>query len=93
MRGRGIGFPLPGSEQVLHAGIGPGDLLILYTDGLTESRRDPIEGERRLIETARRHASRQLAEIPGSLAADTRSVVLHSDDTLALAIRITGSGA
>ncbi|MGW0548838.1 PP2C family protein-serine/threonine phosphatase [Streptomyces altiplanensis] len=93
VKGRGIGFPLPGSEQVLHADIGPGDLLILYTDGLTESRRDPIEGERRLVETARRHASRPLAEIPGSLAADMRSVVLHSDDTLALVIRITGSGA
>jgi hypothetical protein len=52
-KGRGIGFPLPGSERVLHADIGPGDLLILYTDGLTESRKDPVEGERRLIDAAR----------------------------------------
>ncbi|MET9514726.1 PP2C family protein-serine/threonine phosphatase [Streptomyces sp. NPDC002994] len=88
-RGRGIGFPLPGSEKVLHAGIEPGDLLILYTDGLTESRRDPCEGEIRLIEASRRHAARPLAEIPSSIAADMHAVVLHADDTLALAIRIT----
>ncbi|MFD5097456.1 PP2C family protein-serine/threonine phosphatase [Streptomyces albidochromogenes] len=92
VEGRGIGFPLPGSEQVLHADIGPGDLLILYTDGLTESRRDPIEGEERLIEAARRYADSPLAGIPSSLAADMRAVVLHPDDTLALAIRATRSG-
>ncbi|MGW7194586.1 PP2C family protein-serine/threonine phosphatase [Streptomyces chryseus] len=92
VKGRGIGFPLPGSEQVLHADIGPGDLLILYTDGLTESRRDPIEGEERLIEAARRYADSPLADIPSSLAAAMRTVVLHPDDTLALAIRTTPSG-
>ncbi|MFD3656472.1 PP2C family protein-serine/threonine phosphatase [Streptomyces sp. NPDC058620] len=90
-KGRGIGFPLPGSEQVLHADIGPGDLLILYTDGLTESRRDPIEGEKRLTAAARRLAARPLREIPSSLAAEMRSIVLHPDDTLALAIRMTRS--
>ncbi|MFF3340156.1 PP2C family protein-serine/threonine phosphatase [Streptomyces flavidovirens] len=87
-KGRGIGFPLPGSEQILHTDLRPGDLLILYTDGLTESRRDPIEGEQRLMEAARRRAARPLAEIPSSLAAEMRSVVLHPDDTLALAIRV-----
>ncbi|MBT2526300.1 serine/threonine-protein phosphatase [Streptomyces sp. ISL-99] len=91
-KGRGIGFPLPGSEQILHTDLRPGDLLILYTDGLTESRRDPIEGEQRLIEAARRHAARPLAEIPSSLAAEMRSVVLHPDDTLALAIRVPRNG-
>ncbi|MGX1881497.1 PP2C family protein-serine/threonine phosphatase [Streptomyces sp. NPDC055287] len=89
LRGRGIGFPLPGSEEVLRTDIGPGDLLILYTDGLTESRRDPTEGEIRLIEAARRHESRPLTEIPAAIAADMHTVVLHRDDTLALAIRIT----
>jgi serine phosphatase RsbU (regulator of sigma subunit) len=93
VRGRGIGFPLPGSEEILHAVIEPGDLLILYTDGLTESRRDPCEGEIRLVEASRRHAARPLAEIPGSIAADMHAVVLHPDDTLALAIRMTPAAA
>ncbi|MFF3980621.1 PP2C family protein-serine/threonine phosphatase [Streptomyces sp. NPDC001828] len=86
--GRGIGFPLPGSERLLRTHIGPGDLIVLYTDGLTESRRDPIEGEVRLIESARRHAAKPLNGIPGAIAADMRTQVLHPDDTLALAVRI-----
>ncbi|OEJ28434.1 translation initiation factor IF-2 [Streptomyces agglomeratus] len=89
LRGRGIGYPLPGSEEILRARIDPGDLLILYTDGLTESRRDPTEGEVRLIEATRRHASKPLGEIPAAIAADMHTVVLHPDDTLALAIRLT----
>ncbi|MFD5102817.1 PP2C family protein-serine/threonine phosphatase [Streptomyces albidochromogenes] len=91
LRGRGIGYPLPGSEEILHADIDAGDLLILYTDGLTESRRDPTEGELRLIEAARRHAAKPVTEIPTAIAADMHTVVLHPDDTLALAIRLTGS--
>ncbi len=86
--GRGIGFPLPGSERLLRTRIDPGDLLVLYTDGLTESRRNPIEGEQQLIESARRHAAKPLTAVPGAIAADLRDHVLHPDDTLALAIRI-----
>ncbi|GAA1897544.1 PP2C family protein-serine/threonine phosphatase [Streptomyces durmitorensis] len=87
VRGRGIGFPLPGSEELLHTEIHPGDVLILYTDGLTESRRDPCEGELRLIAAARRHAGGALAELPSAIAAEMHTVMLHPDDTLALAIR------
>ncbi len=89
VRGRGIGYPLPGSEELLNAEVHPGDLLILYTDGLTESRRDPCEGELRLVEAARRHAGCPLADLPSAIAADMHTVVLHPDDTLALAIRRT----
>ncbi|WP_326618117.1 SpoIIE family protein phosphatase [Streptomyces decoyicus] len=86
-RGRGIGFPLPGSESVLEETLHEGDLLVLYTDGLTESRRDPIEGEARLVKSARAHAQRPVNEIPGAVAEDMHTVILHSDDTLALAVR------
>ncbi|AYG78244.1 Phosphoserine phosphatase RsbU [Streptomyces hundungensis] len=86
--GRGVGFPLPGSERTLRARLDPGDLFILYTDGLTESRRDPVEGEERLVEAARKHTGKPLADIPAAIAADMHTVVLHPDDTLALAIRI-----
>ncbi|MFG2831754.1 PP2C family protein-serine/threonine phosphatase [Streptomyces sp. NPDC048434] len=87
IRGRGIGFPLPGSESVLEDTLHEGDLLVLYTDGLTESRRDPIEGEARLVKSARAHAGRPVDEIPGAVADDMHTVILHSDDTLALAVR------
>ncbi|MFG2862270.1 PP2C family protein-serine/threonine phosphatase [Streptomyces sioyaensis] len=88
VRGRGIGYPLPGSERILHAQLNAGDLLILYTDGLTESRRDPREGEARLIAAAQRHMKRPIDEIPGAIAQDMHTVILHFDDTLALAVRL-----
>ncbi|MFD9381073.1 PP2C family protein-serine/threonine phosphatase [Streptomyces sp. NPDC059999] len=89
VRGRGIGFPLPGSERVLSAHLDPGDLLLLYTDGLTESRKDVCEGEIRLVQAARNHAHRPLADIPTAIATDMHTIVHHADDTLALALRIT----
>ncbi|MDP9608148.1 MULTISPECIES: PP2C family protein-serine/threonine phosphatase [Streptomyces] len=89
-RGRGIGFPLPGSETPLTERLAPGDLLLLYTDGLTESRRDPIEGEKRLIEAAHKHLQSPTEEVPGAIAEDMHTVILHPDDTLALAVRFTG---
>ncbi|MFB8272113.1 PP2C family protein-serine/threonine phosphatase [Streptomyces sp. NPDC055955] len=89
LRGRGIGFPLPGSEELLDTEIDPDDVLILYTDGLTESRRDPVEGELRLVAAARELAGSPLAELPGALAAQMHTVMLHPDDTLALVIRRT----
>ncbi|WP_439900783.1 PP2C family protein-serine/threonine phosphatase [Streptomyces somaliensis] len=85
--GRGVGFPLPGSEEVLRDRLDPGDLLVLYTDGLTESRRDPHEGEQRLAEAARRHRHLPMEEVPGALAEEMHTVILHPDDTVALAVR------
>ncbi|WP_030776542.1 PP2C family protein-serine/threonine phosphatase [Streptomyces sp. NRRL S-920] len=87
VRGRGVGFPLPGSERILTTTLRPDDLLILYTDGLTESRRDPREGEQRLVSTARRYRARPTQDVPGSIARDMLTDVLHEDDTLALAVR------
>ncbi|SDJ55242.1 Serine phosphatase RsbU, regulator of sigma subunit [Streptomyces indicus] len=91
-RGRGIGYPLAGSEDVLHERLLPGDLLVLYTDGLTESRRDPIEGEARLKACAAELRHHPIEEIPGALAARLHTRILHADDTVALAVRRTDSG-
>ncbi|MFJ4778090.1 PP2C family protein-serine/threonine phosphatase [Streptomyces sp. NPDC088762] len=88
VKGRGIGFPSPGSDAVLTVHIAPGDLLLLYTDGLTESRRDMLEGERRLIQAVRAHSHLPVADIPSAIAADMHTVVYHADDTLALAFRM-----
>ncbi|MFJ4714791.1 PP2C family protein-serine/threonine phosphatase [Streptomyces sp. NPDC088785] len=87
MRGRGIGYPLAGSDGLRHERLAPDDLLVLYTDGLTESRRDPYEGERRLTAAAVRHRHRPTEEIPGALAQEMHTVILHPDDTLALTVR------
>ncbi|EST39718.1 hypothetical protein N566_00270 [Streptomycetaceae bacterium MP113-05] len=93
-RGRGVGFPLPGSERTLSTRLAPGDLTVLYTDGLTESRRDPVEGEARLVAAAREHRGEPIGDVPGAVARDMHSVVLHRDDTLALVIRMpAGAGA
>ncbi|MFD3517562.1 PP2C family protein-serine/threonine phosphatase [Streptomyces sp. NPDC058657] len=89
VRGRGIGYPLPGSERLLYDELAPGDLLVLYTDGLTESRRDPREGEQRLEEAAARHRHLPIDKIPGAIAADMHTVILHPDDTVALTVRRT----
>ncbi|MFF0743794.1 PP2C family protein-serine/threonine phosphatase [Streptomyces sp. NPDC004111] len=89
VRGRGIGYPLPGSERLLYDELAPGDLLVMYTDGLTESRRDPREGERRLQEVALRHRHLPIDKIPGAIAADMHTVILHPDDTVALTVRRT----
>ncbi|MFJ8659717.1 PP2C family protein-serine/threonine phosphatase [Streptomyces sp. NPDC093795] len=86
-RGRGIGYPLPGSERVITTTLCTDDLLILYTDGLTESRRDSYEGEGRLLESARRHRGRPTDHIPAAIAGDMLTDVLHKDDTLAIAVR------
>ncbi|MEU7283332.1 PP2C family protein-serine/threonine phosphatase [Streptomyces sp. NPDC045431] len=90
VRGRGIGFPLPGSERLLRDRLDPGDLLVLYTDGLTESRRDPREGERRLAKAARNHRHRPIEEIPAAIAEEMHTVILHPDDTVALTVRRAG---
>ncbi|WP_353941309.1 PP2C family protein-serine/threonine phosphatase [Streptomyces sp. HUAS MG91] len=87
VRGRGIGYPMAGSEGLRHEQLAPDDLLVLYTDGLTESRRDPYEGERRLTAAAVRHRNRPTEEIPGALAQEMHTVILHPDDTLALTVR------
>ncbi|MER7660865.1 SpoIIE family protein phosphatase [Streptomyces sp. NPDC096193] len=93
VRGRGIGYPQPGSERVLTTRLDPDDLVILYTDGLTECRRDPYEGEAALMTSALRHRARPTDHIPGAIAADILVDVLHSDDTLAIAARFTSTGA
>ncbi|MEU3315975.1 PP2C family protein-serine/threonine phosphatase [Streptomyces sp. NPDC006662] len=88
-RGRGIGQPGSGGEGIRRDRVAPGDLLLLYTDGLVESGEDPVEGERRLIASARTHADRALCEVPAAIAADMHSGVPHAGDTLVLAVRLT----
>lgn len=85
--GRGVGFPAPGSRSLVHRTLAPDDLVIIYTDGLIESRKDLTEGEQRLLAVADRNAGQPTAAIPDTLAAQMHDIVLHADDTIVIAIR------
>ncbi|WP_037314282.1 PP2C family protein-serine/threonine phosphatase [Amycolatopsis orientalis] len=91
--GRGVGFPDPGTPELARCVLAAGDTLLLYTDGLVESRKDFQEGQTRLLALARAHATLATADLPRELVTRMHDVVLHADDTVALAVhRIPGHG-
>jgi PAS domain-containing protein/anti-sigma regulatory factor (Ser/Thr protein kinase) len=61
--------------------LSEGDLLVLYTDGLTEATRDALEGERRLREAL---ALDDVCRSPAPAAAIRRAVVAESNDDVAI---------
>ncbi len=87
--GRGIGFPAPGSPRLVELDLAPGDTLLLYTDGLVESRKDIDEGQARLLPLAREHRARPAADLAGELVARMHEVVAYADDTVVIALRRT----
>ncbi len=84
--GRGVGFPNPGSPCLVDLDLAPGATLLLYTDGLVESRKDIDEGQARLLEVARTHAGRPATVLPREVVARMHDVVIYADDTVLLAI-------
>mgnify|MGYP005851837289 CR=1 FL=1 len=76
--------------------LAPGDVLVLYTDGLTEAenvRGEPF-GEDRLVDVVRRSAGQPAAEIKARLmsAIETfRGAVPPFDDTTLVVVRYTGA--
>ena len=83
--GRGVGAPLPGSQNVVSAQLRPGDSLVLYTDGVVGGTRDLVEGLSNLKSSAtafRRRStqgwSRALmdAVLPPGTANDDATVLL-----------------
>ncbi len=92
VRGSLVGGIVDPDFAVRDVRLGSGDVLVLYTDGVTELRtRDPAYGERQLVETLRGHAGRGAAEIAD--AVQRTAVALQSgpprDDIALLAFRIT----
>lgn len=86
-RGRGLGTPEPGSDDVLTGMLDPGDLLVLYTDGLVESDRDVVAGlsALRASATALRHEpSAGWAKRLGEALLDGGPA---QDDTIVLLVR------
>jgi sigma-B regulation protein RsbU (phosphoserine phosphatase) len=79
------------------ARLGPGDTLVLVTDGITEavSRREEMFGADRLLQAAEQHAGGSVAELQaGILAAvdDFSRGAYQADDITLLIIRYTGAG-
>ncbi|MEU4522453.1 PP2C family protein-serine/threonine phosphatase [Amycolatopsis sp. NPDC024027] len=89
--GRGVGFPDPGSRELVDVVLAEGDTVLLYTDGLVESRKDVDEGQARLLKLAEAHRSRPVAGLPRELVTRMHDVVLHADDTVVLALRRTAA--
>lgn len=87
--GRGVGFPDPGSRELVDVVLAPGDTVLLYTDGLVESRKDLDEGQARLLALAEAHRALPAASLPRELVTRMHDVVLHADDTVVLALRRT----
>jgi serine phosphatase RsbU (regulator of sigma subunit) len=85
--GRGIGFPQPGSIGIREEHLLPGDVLLLYTDGLVETRGDYDEGEARLVIAAQQHRTQPAATMTAEIVRDMHDIIRHRDDTLLLALR------
>ena len=90
-------LPAAGYE-VAEVLLGPGDSLLLYTDGIVEAN-DP-EGEEygndRLADLCRRHSQASCADLAAALDADleafVRGVPFADDRTLVMARRLPGGG-
>lgn len=65
----------------------PGDQLLLYTDGLVESRGDVDEGEHRLIRAVQAHGGEPLGSALSAIVGDMLDIVRYTDDTLLLGVR------
>jgi sigma-B regulation protein RsbU (phosphoserine phosphatase) len=85
--GRGVGFPDPGSIGIHQRVLGPGDRLLLYTDGLVESRGDVDEGEERLVQAVHTHAEQPMETALPAIVRDMHEIVRYTDDTLLLGVR------
>ncbi|ALG11812.1 PP2C family protein-serine/threonine phosphatase [Kibdelosporangium phytohabitans] len=87
IEGRGVGFPLPGSVVVHTGHLETGDVLLLYTDGLTECRGSITDGEQRLVKAALRHKSPDLDAMTSAIVADIHEDRRYADDTLLITVR------
>lgn len=88
-RGRGMGYPEPGSEAVATVTLRPGGLALLYTDGLIESTRNIIEGLDRLPGAAAAVTGLPTTEVPKAVVDRMLAGSAHTDDTLAIGVRWT----
>jgi serine phosphatase RsbU (regulator of sigma subunit) len=87
--GRPLGYVDGGSVHLATYQLGPGECVLLYTDGLVEVRHDIVEGLETLSAAAAKTRGMDLPQLLDTvIAACTRGDPLE-DDTLLLAIRRT----
>ena len=88
--GRPVGYPLAGSEGVTAHHLAPGDLVLLYTDGLIEVRKDVVEGLDTLARGAAARAGSPTGELLDGLLLDAAQGAAFNDDSLLLSLRWQG---
>ncbi|QSB13213.1 SpoIIE family protein phosphatase [Natronosporangium hydrolyticum] len=88
--GRGVGYPLPGTEAMAQTRLQPGATALLYTDGLIEATGDIHWGMTRLVESTVAHLELPPPELAAAVAADLHQRVRHTDDTMLLVVRWHG---
>ena len=76
----GIGGPLPTMAQVEFT---PGSVLVTYTDGLVEQRRDLEHGAQLLSDSVRSTHGRTAREISNAIAA---TILVNAPDDIAYAV-------
>ncbi len=84
--GRPLGYDGGGSRGVSVVALEPDDRLLLYTDGLTELRRDVIEGMDRLAAAATAARHLPLSGFLGATVAACAAGETFTDDTLVIAV-------
>jgi PAS domain S-box-containing protein len=89
--GGAIGWPGGGSDGIAEVVLGPGDTVLLYTDGLIEARKDIIEGLDTLARELGTLASLPVDVMTDELVARALAGADRRDDTLALVVRRSGS--
>lgn len=85
--GGAIGWPAAGSQAVAEIVIEPGDVLLLYTDGLVEARKDILEGTEALIAHARTLSGQPAEQLATRLVDLSLAGADRRDDSLALVLR------
>jgi PAS domain S-box-containing protein len=82
-----VGWPGAGSEEVVELDLERSDVLVMYTDGLVEAKRDILVGFRGLEDAARRIVDYPAPQLARALVDRALAGSDRRDDTLALVLR------
>ena len=86
-RGRAFGYTGAGSFSVGDATLGPGDTMLVYSDGVTELRRDVLEGMETLRQGATAAASLSVPGMLDSVLDACAQGAVFQDDATLIAVR------
>jgi serine phosphatase RsbU (regulator of sigma subunit) len=97
LAGRGLALGVESGQQyeAERVELEPGAVILLYTDGVVEARRDgKLYGEERLDQVLRRHATRGAQELAEAVLADCRNFAGGDlgDDCALVCLRLANAG-